>query len=113
MRPARQNTNCKRLIVLTMVCAALSGCQSLDQIAPPVAVIAGERPADSLALGRELYVGKCTKCHAPEPVRKYPAAKWEDIIADMANETKLSPHETAAVRDYVMAVLARPDSPRR
>jgi mono/diheme cytochrome c family protein len=84
---------------------ALSGCQSLEQIAPPVALVAA-RPSGRLALGRDLYLTKCTKCHAPEPILKYSASEWETIAADMAVETKLTAHETAAVRDYVMAVLA-------
>lgn len=83
----------------------LAGCQSLEQIAPPVAVVSMQ-PNDKLRLGRDLYVTKCAKCHAPEPILKYSASKWEEIVADMAEETKLTDHETAAVREYVMAVLS-------
>lgn len=83
----------------------LSGCQSIEQIAPPVAVLSA-KPSGSLQLGRELYITKCAKCHAPEPILKYTVAEWTAIVADMAEETKLTEHETAAVRDYVMAVLA-------
>ena len=82
----------------------MSACQSLDQLAPPVAMLPAHS-SDELSLGRELYVTKCTKCHAPEPVLKYSAAEWEKIVPDMAKDTKLSTRETAAVRDYIMAVL--------
>ena len=51
-------------------------------------------------------ITKCAKCHAPEPILKYTVSEWTVIVPDMAEETKLTEHETAAVRDYVMAVLA-------
>jgi mono/diheme cytochrome c family protein len=89
----------------------LSACQSLEQIAPPVAAVAA-RPSGNLELGRDLYLTKCTKCHAPEPILKYSASEWETIAADMAVETNLNAHETAAVRDYVMAVLASAEKSR-
>lgn len=90
----------------------LTGCRSLDQIAPPVSVVV-THPNDKLSLGRELYVTKCAKCHAPEPILEYSASKWEEIVADMAEETKLTDHETSAVHDYVMAVLSHAGSARQ
>ena len=100
--------NPKSRLMVAMTLGAglvLSGCQSLEQIAPPVAVVTA-RPSGHLALGRDLYLTKCTKCHSPEPILRYSASEWETIAAEMAVETKLTDNETAAVRDYVMAVLA-------
>jgi mono/diheme cytochrome c family protein len=96
-----------RLIAAMAMGAAffLTGCQSIEQIAPPVALVTA-RPSAQLNLGRELYITRCTKCHSAEPVVKYTASEWELIVKDMAEETNLTAHETAAVRDYVMAVLA-------
>lgn len=91
-------------IAAAAVCL-LAGCQSLDQIAPPAAAVSA-RPSPSLELGRRLYVTKCAKCHAPEPVLDYTATEWEHIMADMAEETNLTEHETAAVKEYVAAVLS-------
>ena len=105
--------NTKSLLVVVLVMCAgfcLPGCQSIEQIAPPVALVTA-RPSDHLELGRELYLTKCTKCHAPEPILKYSVSEWETIAADMAEETKLTANETAAVRDYVMAVLASAGRP--
>lgn len=83
----------------------LCGCQSLEQLAPPVTALA-VRPSASLDLGREIYITRCTKCHAPDPVLKHSKHEWEKIIVEMAEETKLTPAETSAVRSYVMAVLS-------
>lgn len=91
--------------MLATICVALCNCQSLNEAAPPVAT-AAPHAAAQLEFGRNLYVTKCAKCHAPEPVRKYSVSKWEELIPEMAEETRLTPGETAAVRDYVMAVLA-------
>ncbi len=96
--------------IAAAVCCLLAACQSLEQIAPPAAAISA-RPSPGLELGRRLYVTKCAKCHAPEPVLKYSAAHWDEILADMAEETNLTEQETAAVTEYVAAVLAtRPRS---
>jgi mono/diheme cytochrome c family protein len=86
----------------------LQACVSLDTAAPPVATL---RPAAAgggsiqLDHGRTIYITKCAKCHAPEPVRNYSAARWREIIPEMAEETKLSSAETEALRAYVFAVL--------
>lgn len=93
-----------QLLGLSVISSAMVGCASLniDVIAPPVAA------SPTLQRGRELYVTKCTACHAPEPIRKYSAAKWEEIIPDMAEDTKLSAADTNAVAEYVRWVLKQP-----
>jgi mono/diheme cytochrome c family protein len=94
---------------LLLAAAALaSGCVSLEMAAPPVNTLAtgasGQRRM-LLEQGRNIYITKCAKCHSPEPVRNYSAARWTTIIPDMARETKLSSPETQAVTSYVLAVL--------
>jgi hypothetical protein len=89
----------------------LSSCVSLETAAPPVATFA--QPTQSsysrLCTGRELYVGKCTKCHSAEVVRKFPMSEWkEEIMPEMAKKAKLSPAEEDAVMAYVAAVSAAP-----
>src|SRR5690242_17871679 len=91
---------------LLLVAALMGGsCASLNEsAAPPVAMLPGATA--QVSHGREIYVTKCAKCHKVEPVRNYSRAKWEqDILPDMADESKLSSAETAAVRAYVMAAL--------
>ena len=76
----------------------LAGCASmnLDLVAPPPTV-----PTPELVRGRQIYVTKCAKCHAPEPVKKYSPAEWQTIMPEMAEETNLSATDAAAVTAYV------------
>ena len=76
--------------------------------APPVATIAS--PTQSayahLNSGREIYVGKCTKCHSAEVIVKHSLEDWKgDIMPTMAKKAKLSPEEEASVMAYVNAVI--------
>lgn len=93
---------------LACVAFAVAGtsCVSLDQIAPR-AVALSSQPSSQLTLGREIYVTRCAKCHAPEPVRKYSTDRWDEILPEMAEETKLTSAEADAVREYVMTVLGK------
>lgn len=99
---------------MLLLLAALSGgsCVSLEQAAPPVALLTSvvdNHHLANLSLGRDLYVTRCAKCHSVEPVTKYSREKWmQDILPDMAEESKLTANETAAVKAYVLAVLATP-----
>src|SRR5436190_11966649 len=84
------------------------GCASLEQAAPPVETIALQSSATKraqLEQGRTIYITKCAKCHSPEPVRKYSASRWEGILKEMLEETKLDEPAASAVRAYVYAAL--------
>ncbi len=90
-----------RALVVLLAWTALTGCVSLDTAAPQV----NTPGAGPLTAGRDIYVGRCAKCHAVEPVLDYTAAQWATIMPDMAERTKLTPTETAAVTAYVDHVL--------
>jgi mono/diheme cytochrome c family protein len=94
--------------VLLLAAVVMSGCVSIEQIAPPVATFAAPPSGaqrTQLEQGRTIYLTKCAKCHQPEPVHRYAPARWEDILAEMIGETKLDAAESAAVRAYVFAAL--------
>ena len=55
--------------------------------------------------GRKLYLGRCTACHAPEPVRDYTREEWSYIIPDMAKESNLDSTQTAALQAYIDSQL--------
>ena len=93
-------------LLLAGLLVALPGCVSLETAAP-VAGLPGSGP---LAEGRALYVGRCAKCHAAEPVLDYSATEWATIMPDMAERTKLTPRETAAVTAYVVPPCSNPPS---
>ena len=88
-------------LLLAALLAALPGCVSLETAAP----VPGPPGSGPLAEGRALYVGRCAKCHAVEPVLDYSAAEWATIMPDMAERTKLDASETVAVTAYVHHVL--------
>ncbi len=93
-----------------LACGALavSGCVTLDQLAPPVEALSSPAGHSQLSRGRTLYVTTCAKCHSVEPVSRYTAAEWRDIMPDMADESKLTPADEAAVTAYIMAALHAP-----
>ncbi len=85
----------------------LGGCVAIETLAPPVTpALAGGASATTLEAGRSLYVGRCAKCHSVDPVGKYSAPRWREIIADMAERSKLSAPEHEAVLAYVLAARA-------
>ncbi|MFM7180978.1 MAG: hypothetical protein ACKO2G_05885 [Verrucomicrobiales bacterium] len=95
---------CGGLVVPVLL--ALGGCESLNQIAPPVASIApGTAATTQLERGRELYITACAKCHSPEPVLDYTESEWlGKILPEMCRLTKLDSADSDAVRAYVLAV---------
>lgn len=86
------------------------GCRSLDETVPPVERIGvGESAVVAeLEAGRVIYLVDCAKCHVPEPVAKYTWGRWEEILAKMVPETKLSAEESSRLAAYIKAVLHRP-----
>lgn len=98
-----------------VLCAAglgLSACTSLEQAAPPVALLRPANQTPACSRGREIYITKCTKCHRAEPIRKFSAEEWDtDIMPTMVKKSKLVPSDAAAVQAYVKAVLSSPPPP--
>ncbi|MHC4219914.1 MAG: c-type cytochrome [Planctomycetota bacterium] len=90
---------------------AFIGCQTLDQLAPPVGeptlreASVSNVAAENLERGRTIYISQCTRCHTPEPVTRYSEARWRETLPRMSMEAMLTPQETADVRDYVMVTL--------
>ena len=85
---------------------ALGGC-AVVSVAPPVtpALVAasGGKSATTLALGREMFAGRCTTCHAADPTGKYSVTRWREIVGDMAHRAKLDPSQEAALLAYITA----------
>lgn len=95
-----------RLLNSALVVLGLASCQmaSLEEMAPtPVGT--GPRSAQ-LQRGREIYITKCARCHSVEPVGKYTAAHWREIMPEMIEETNLNSEDAAAVNAYIFS-LAR------
>lgn len=62
------------------------------------------RGGSSLAAeGKQLYLTRCTACHAAEPVGDFTAAEWRSLMPEMAEEAKLNPSQQRAVLEYVLS----------
>lgn len=97
---------------LAATALVISGCASLQSVAPPVtAAVVGASGGASVATleeGRRIFAGACTSCHAADPVSKYSATEWHAIVDDMAERTKLDGNRRAALLAYITAVKAAP-----
>lgn len=88
-----------------------SGCMTLEQMAPPVGgefrMIAARHSVDvtTLELGREIYLSGCAQCHSVEPIGRYSAQHWRNILPKMAEKTLLDRRSTEAVESYVTLAL--------
>ena len=84
-----------------------SGCMTLEQMAPPVGadflMVAAQRGMEQTMLeaGREVYLTDCARCHSVEPIGRYSAEYWREILPRMAEEAELDDAEAAAVDAYV------------
>ena len=93
-----QNLNW-RLFGVLAIPAAVASCVSTGTNAPANSGAASNDTPHEL--GRRIYRTKCAKCHAPEPVKRYSMAEWEELMPEMIEETRLDPAESAAVWTYI------------
>ena len=95
-----------RAFTLAAAALALAGCAATS-VAPPVtpALISasGGKSTATLAVGREIFAGRCTSCHTADPIGKYSIAKWREIVADMSHRAKLDASQEAALLAYITA----------
>lgn len=122
-RPSRE----KRGLLITALCVgapaaivsallvalgAVIGCMSTAAMAPPVGPellsVAGSHrtSAAKLKRGRRIYLTQCARCHSVEPIGKYSAAQWRDLLPGMVEESKLEADEAADLEAYVMTARA-------
>lgn len=100
-------------VALLALLLAGAGCASLAQraplVTPELAAVAASRGIDpqAAARGRDLYVGRCTKCHGAVAVASRTPEQWARILPRMAAETKLDAGQADDVAAYV-EVAGRP-----
>ena len=97
-------------VAVVLLLAAFAGCASLSARAPEVsaamaaaATARGDDP-DGLGRGRDLYVGRCTRCHGAVAVASRTPQQWREIVPRMAVKARLTEAETADLAAYVAAV---------
>lgn len=90
-------------VPLWFIFFCLPGCMSLEQMAPPVETLTtSSHSPDVLSRGRRLYITACAKCHNVEPIGRYSADRWREILPEMAEESNLGPSQLADLQAYVL-----------
>ncbi|MEO8354009.1 MAG: hypothetical protein ABI680_19955 [Chthoniobacteraceae bacterium] len=110
-------SKCARLAACIAVALVIGGCAFTGNVAPPVTpalVGAGHgASAETLGEGRRIFTGKCSACHASDPVEKYSTAEWRAAVDKMAPRAKLSADERSTLLAYLMAVKSLPEDSER
>lgn len=60
-------------------------------------------PAQRKPSGAEVWGANCGRCHRVRAVDAYDARQWETIITHMVLVARLTPDETAAVREFLVS----------
>ena len=88
---------------------AFTGCSTLDQTAPPVSPAMSAHasrqgvPASSLEVGRRVLATRCANCHSLEPIGKFSAEEWGEIVEDMSDRAGLNEEQKRQVTAYLQA----------
>ncbi len=88
----------------------LAGCESTSPSGAPAVSAAmvqtGARQhadAATLAAGRQLFVGRCARCHALPNVAEHTAQQWPEIVSEMAKRSGLNGDQSRSVLAYLAA----------
>jgi len=94
---------------LALALAALAGCAVYLPV--PDMMMAGGDDArlGELKSGRELYINKCSGCHALIPVDKFDDAHWVSEVDEMlkAKKVKMSNQDRDRLLDYLTTANGR------
>ncbi len=95
--------------ILVLALAALAGCAI--NIPEPDRMMAGNDEArlSDLKAGRELYINKCSGCHALHPVDQFDDARWTAEVDEMfkAKKVKMSNAERDQLLRYLTTANGR------
>lgn len=93
--------------VVSALVATFAGCASISTIIPPVtpalSTASSGTPMATLEDGRRTYVTACTACHNADPVTKYSADEWREIVSRMGGRAKLDAARQSALLSYLVA----------
>jgi hypothetical protein len=95
--------------ILVLATLALGGCAVY--VPEPDMMMAGGDDArlGELRAGRELYINKCSGCHALHPVDKFDGARWTAEVQEMfkAKKVKMSDHDRDQLLRYLTTASGR------
>lgn len=84
----------------------VTSCVTTDDPGSSNGESANKGDADSLtAQGQEIYYGRCTACHNPEPVDYFTLAEWDVLLPEMSEDAKLNAQQQKALRAFIVSEL--------
>lgn len=72
--------------------------QKAKSIYPPEETVA----PDTLA-GKQIFAGRCGRCHSLPETNQFTVVKWDDILPDMFPRARLNNEEALHVRTWLLA----------
>ena len=78
-----------RLAILVLALAALAGCMANVPMPDALMADGDDSKLSDLRAGRELYINKCSGCHALLSVDKYDDATWTSEVLEMVAKKKV------------------------
>jgi cytochrome c5 len=95
---------------VVLVAAVMTvGCQTTEQMAPPVtpSFVANLGDANMetghLEQGRHTYVTMCARCHNIEPITRYSVEQWPKIVDRMSKKAHLQNEQESDLLKYILA----------
>ena len=92
-----------RLAILVLALAALAGCMANVPMPDALMADGDDSKLSDLRAGRELYINKCSGCHALLSVDKYDDATWTSEVLEMVAKKKVRLND--ADRDQLLRYL--------
>jgi len=78
-----------KLALLVLALAALAGCMANVPMPDALMADGDDSKLTDLRAGRELYINKCSGCHALLSVDKYDDATWTSEVLEMVAKKKV------------------------
>ena len=99
----------RRSLALLVVCSGLGSCAT--RIPRPTLELAGGSASrlERLQAGYDLYLGKCSGCHALYPLEQYSPREWTHCVDEMTARSKV--RFEAGERDVLVDYLCTGSTP--
>lgn len=90
-----------KIVFAGLFLLCISGCVATLYIPTAEDAQKNNTTVDSLSLGRELYINKCSNCHNLYLPSSYTKEEWKKIIDDMQKRSKIDDKQKESIYTYV------------
>ena len=95
----------KRILLTIMASFSIIGCMDSISVAPKIAELGTVSNAIRLERGRAVYITSCSRCHNAVRITRFTQSKWDGILPEMIEKSKLNSSDSVAVTAYIRKVL--------